>query len=276
MRVGPVIALVGILAGAVGVIAAGFSAEARSHLGGRRGGAESRLAEEQAEAGAEPRMVIRPSGLVPVFPREADCPDIASPFGSSTRYDGSRRPGSRFGGLHGGIDITLAEGTPLRALAAGKVISGGTGGIAVGIYLWLQHSPEDTRLPFWVYAKYQHLREEPALRVGETVTIGQVVGLSGNSGTAGRHYGPGGYPHLHLTTHAAPGGRYAVRESTVLSPGSRIVDPLAIYVAGLTDVEEIERLAGERRKVAIPYVTGDGAPRPAGARVVWPVACKPR
>ncbi len=258
------------------VLTGALLAEARSHLGGRRGGPGERQEQAQPEAVAEPRMTFRPSGLVPVYPREADCPDIASPFGSSTRFDGSRRPADRFGGLHGGIDITLFEGTPLRALAGGRVIHTGTGGIAVGIYLWLQHPPAGTGLPFWVYAKYQHLREEPALRAGDAVTVGQVVGLSGKTGTVGRHYGLGGYAHLHLTTFAAPGDRYEIRDSAVTIPGSRIMDPVAVYVAGLTDVEEIERLPGERRKVAVSYVTGDGVAHPPGTRVVWPVACKPR
>lgn len=274
MRAERVIALVGLVAGTAGVLAAGGSAEARSHFGGKRGGPDARQEEAQPEPDPEARVVIRASGLVPVFPRDADCPDIASPFASGTRFDGSRRPASRHGGLHGGIDITLFEGTPLRALAAGRVISTGTGGIAVGIYLWLQHSPQDTGLPFWVYSKYQHFREESPLRVGDTVAVGQVVGLSGKTGTVGRHYGLGGYPHLHLTTFAGPGGRYEVRDSSVMASGSRIVDPLAIYVTGLRDADEIERLPGERRKVAIPYLTAGGAAHPAGTRVVWPVSCK--
>lgn len=274
MRVLRGIALLELLAAVAAALAAAVPVEARSHFGGKRDGPDERQAEGQPEPDPEARMVIRPSGLVPVFSREADCPDIASPFGSSTRFDGSRRPASRHGGLHGGIDITLPEGTPLRALAAGRVIGTGTGGIAVGIYLWLQHSPQDTGLPFWVYSKYQHFREEPRFRVGETVAVGQVVGLSGKTGTIGRHYGLGGYPHLHLTTFAGPGERYEVRDSTVIVPGSRIVDPLAIYLPGLRDADEIERLPKERRKVPIPYVAHDGPAHPAGTRVIWPVACK--
>src|SRR3990167_6382499 len=66
--------------------------------------------------------MIRPDGLQPVLPDKARCPEIASPFGSETRYDGSRRPSWELGGYHGGIDISLAEGTPLLALAAGTVV----------------------------------------------------------------------------------------------------------------------------------------------------------
>jgi murein DD-endopeptidase MepM/ murein hydrolase activator NlpD len=79
--------------------------------------------------------MIRPSGLRPVFPEQARCPGIASPYGSQTRYDGSFRPTWPFGGYHGGIDIARAEGTPLLTLATGMVISKGQGGMLESIDL---------------------------------------------------------------------------------------------------------------------------------------------
>ena len=209
---------------------------------------------------------IRPGGLVAVFPNHVACPEIASPFGSATRYDGSRRPMDRFGGLHGGIDISLAQGTPLLAVAAGKVIAAGTGAMFTGHYLWLQHAPEDTGLPSWIYTKYQHLRETSALAVGTQVKLGDVVGVSGNSGTAGRHYGPVGYPHLHLTVFVGPSARFEVRDTAVVAEDARIVDPVAIYHAPR---------AADATRVAIPALI-DGAVHPAGARVIWPVACTRR
>ena len=209
---------------------------------------------------------IRPSGLVAVFPREVACPEIASPFGSATRYDGSRRPMDRFGGLHGGIDISLAQGTPLLAVAAGKVIAAGTGAMFTGHYLWLQHAPEDTGLEAWTYTKYQHLREPTALATGTPVKLGDVVGVSGNTGTAGRHYGPAGYPHLHLTVFVGPSARFEVRDTAVVADGARIVDPVAIYR---------DSRAADATRVAIPSVI-DGVVHPAGARLIWPVACTRR
>ena len=246
--------------------------DARNHLSGRKGGAP----ESQEEAGGDARMDITASGLTPVFPREAVCPDIASPFASRTRYDGSRRPTDRFGGMHGGIDISLVEGTPLLAVAAGKVVSVGTGGMLTGHYLWLQHAPHDTGLPFWVYAKYQHFRDVPNLPVGAPVKAGQVIGMSGKTGTAGRHYGMNGYPHLHLTTFAGGADQYETRDTSVVVPGARIVDPLTIYVRGLRELSDVERLAAERKAVSIPYVAEDGSARPSDARIVWPVRCKVR
>ena len=165
---------------------------------------------EQTKGSARKREMIRPSGLQPIFPSNVNCPEIASPFGSPTRYDGSSRPSwAPGGGFHGGIDITLADGTPLLALANGMVVAKGK--CMLGIYLWLRHSPEDTGLPYWVYSKYQHLQSLPELSIKTKVTMGQVIGRSGITGTTGGHFGIWGYPHLHLTTLSSASGEYQIK-----------------------------------------------------------------
>jgi murein DD-endopeptidase MepM/ murein hydrolase activator NlpD len=247
-------------------------AHADSRGAGRKGAAPG--PQEQPEDGGAVRRGIRPSGLTARFPENMTCAPIASPYGSATRYDGSRRPASRFGGLHGGIDLTLEEGTPLRAIATGKVIHLGKGGLAEGIYLWLQHAPQDTGLPFWIYSKYQHLAELPGLSAGETVQAGQVIALSGKTGTVGPHYGSAGYPHLHLTTLAGRSGKFERQDSRIVTEGARLFDPVAVYLRDLGEVEEVERLPDERKTVPIPYVAEGGSIHPAGSRMVWPVACK--
>lgn len=208
-----------------------------------------------------------PSGLQPLFPEQVRCPEIASPFGSRTRYDGSTRPNWAFGGYHGGIDISLAEGTPLLALAAGTVVGKGEGGMLEGIYLWLRHAPEDTGLAYWVYSKYQHLESAPELDVGAKVAMGQVVARSGRTGTVGKHYGTAGYPHLHLTTRKSSSGEESV-DTRGVKPGFVLFDPLAIYqeAGGNTSANG----------VPIPYASTDGKVTPPGTRVVWPVACRPK
>ncbi len=211
---------------------------------------------------------------MPIFPADATCVTVASPFGSPTRYDGSLRQRGRFGGLHGGIDLTLDESTPLLAIAAGKVIASGVGGLLEGIYIWLQHAPKDTGLPFWVYSKYQHLSDLPKHVSGDVVKMGEVVGLSGSTGTMGRHYGTRGYSHLHLTTLAGPSDRYQYDGSRIVAEGTRMVDPIAVFVRDLASVNEIEQLPDNRRNVRIPYVAADGSVRPPGSSTVWPVACK--
>ena len=226
------------------------------------------MPQEQTMEPARGDEMIRPSGLQPVLPDKARCPEIASPFGSQTRYDGSRRPSWEFGGYHGGIDISLAEGTPLLALAAGTVVNKGEGGQMEGNYLWLRHSPEDTGLAYWVYSKYQHLQSPPELPLGAKVIAGQVVARSGKTGTAGGHYGAFGYPHLHLTTRKSPNRDYPIEGSGMPPPGAHLIDPLVIYHEASPKPQE--------SAVTIPYVTTDGQVWPQGTRVVWPVACQPR
>ena len=231
-------------------------------------GRQSGMPQEQTVKPTRGDEMIRPSGLEPVFPDQARCPEIASPFGSQTRYDGSPRPSwAPGGGYHGGIDITLTEGTPLLALAAGTVVSKGEGGQLEGIYLWLRHSPEDTALSYWVYSKYQHLQSLPELAIGARVAMGEVVARSGKTGTTGGHYGAYGYPHLHLTTRKGPIDDQ-IMGSLLAAPGRPLIDPLVIYHDASAKPEE--------SAVTIPYATTDGQRRPQGTRVVWPVACQRR
>ncbi len=246
------------------------------HLrGAGSGGTRPGISQEQTKKPADGGEMIRPSGLQPVFPKEVRCPEIASPFGSQTRYDGSRRPPWEFGGYHGGIDISLAEGTPLLALAAGTVAAKGEGGQMEGNYLWLRHSPEDTGLSYWVYSKYQHLQSLPELPIGAKVVAGQVIARSGKTGTAGPHYGRNGYPHLHLTMRASPTGDLEVgsRGST---GGGDLIDPLVLFHESGAKPEKSDGPPSDDKKVKIPYVTADGQPRPPGTRAVWPIACPSR
>jgi murein DD-endopeptidase MepM/ murein hydrolase activator NlpD len=229
--------------------------------------------QQAAEVGGE-KEPITPSGLQPVFPEQARCPEIASPYGSQTRYDGSFRPKWAFGGYHGGIDITLAEGTPLLAVAAGRVLSKGEGGMLEGIYLWLRHAPDDTGLKYWVYSKYQHLESVPDLEVGAQVAMGQTVARSGKTGTVGKHYGTSGYPHLHLTTRKSASGDASV-DTRGAAQGLTLFDPLAIYREAVGKLRESAASPLDARRVSIPYASTDGKVVPPGTRVVWPVACHP-
>ncbi|MGH8618909.1 MAG: M23 family metallopeptidase [Burkholderiales bacterium] len=237
--------------------------------------AQSRFSMGGAGKSGDEGNVVRPSGLQPAFPAQARCPEVVSAYGSRTRYDGSFRPPSEFGGHHGGIDITLAEGTPLLALAAGTVASTGEGGRMEGVYLWLRHSPEDTGLAYWVYSKYQHLKSLPDLQVGAKVAMGQTVAHSGGTGTEGGHYGVRGYPHLHLTTlrdssgDATVGGRGQAR-------GASLFDPLSIYHEAGAKPRESAEPPLQAGAVPIPYTSTDGKVVPPGTRVVWPVACQPK
>lgn len=244
-------------------------------FGGEKGrGRDAASAPDVEFAREGARRGIRPSGLTPGFPKDAGCPEIASGYASPTRYDGSARPATRFGGVHGGMDITLDEGTPLLAIASGKVIALGVGGQAEGIYVWLQHAPRDSGLPFWVYSKYQHLVALPGLKPGDILKAGDKLGLAGRTGTVGGHYGASGYSHLHLTTFAGSSDRYQQDGSRIVAEGARMIDPLTMFISGLGGIDDIEVLSDSQRNVAISHVGADGTIRPAGSRVVWPVACR--
>lgn len=221
--------------------------------------------------------LITESGLAPVFPPGFDCPPIASHFASRTRYDGSLRRKDRNSGLHGGFDITLVTGTPLRAQAAGEVIATGEGGRLEGIYIWLRHAPADTGLPYWIFAKYQHLSELPALQPGGRVQPGQAIALSGATGTTGGPMGPAGYPHLHLSTHFATTGEFTLKGDSGFEAGGQgavLDDPMIVYLPELTDLSQVRQLPEDRRRLAVGVVAEDGALHPAGSRTVWPVACR--
>ena len=227
-----------------------------------------------AKAPSKTGKMEKSSGLQPVFPDKASCIEIASPYGSQTRYDGSLRPTYRFGGRHGGIDLSLPEGTPLLALAGGTVVNKGKGKQMEGIYLWVQHPPEDTGLSYWVYSKYQHLQSLPELSIGAKVIVGQEIALSGKTGTTGGHY-PGGYPHLHLSTLKSPKGKFIIKDSRMLAPESSLMDPLLVYHENSPKPKDLVDSPPREKTVTIPYMTTSGHIWPQGTRVVWPVACQP-
>jgi murein DD-endopeptidase MepM/ murein hydrolase activator NlpD len=94
--------------------------------------------------------------------------------------------GLRFSGIspavHRGIDIAVAEGTPVRAMAPGRVRFAGVQS-GYGNVIWIDHGGE-------VLTVYAHL-SELRVRQGDAVEGGAVIGLSGQTGDATA-------PHLHF------------------------------------------------------------------------------
>jgi hypothetical protein len=90
--------------------------------------------------------------------------------------------------FHDGIDVAAHLGTPVRAIAAGRVtIAGRVAGGAVLVEI--EHAPG-------VFSRYGHLEPGPAVRVGESVSAGELVGSIGLTGnTTG--------PHLHFEIYAS-------------------------------------------------------------------------
>ncbi|MBI5120174.1 MAG: M23 family metallopeptidase [Rhodospirillales bacterium] len=213
------------------------------------------------------------TGLSPVFPQGVDCPGISSPFGSPNRYDGSPRKND-FGGLHNGMDITLETGAPLLAVADGEVAHAGTAGQLVGNFIWIRFAPEATGLPTYVFAKYQHLNEPSPLRPGDMVVQGQTIGLAGNTGTTGGHYGFAGYTHLHINLLASQSPDFKTA-GPMLRPETIVyLDPMGLYGPGLADNFKLKALPEADKRLPVSVMTGDGKRLANGPKPIWPVACK--
>ncbi|KKM46754.1 hypothetical protein LCGC14_1559330 [marine sediment metagenome] len=87
------------------------------------------------------------------------------------------------GGQHMAIDIPASTGTPVKAVAAGKVLAAGYSSIN-GNYVEIAHTGG------W-RTKYRHFVEPAVVGVGVSVSQGQVIGKVGSTG-----WSTG--PHLHL------------------------------------------------------------------------------
>lgn len=103
-----------------------------------------------------------------------DQPVVTSPFG--LRWSGILPR------THHGVDLRAPTGTEVRTMAAGQVrFAGGMNGY--GNVIWIDHRGD-------LLTAYAHL-SEILVSPGATVVSGQVVGLSGNTGTSTA-------PHLHF------------------------------------------------------------------------------
>ncbi|MEU2623729.1 peptidoglycan DD-metalloendopeptidase family protein [Streptomyces sp. NPDC007157] len=91
-------------------------------------------------------------------------------------------------GYHTGVDFVVPTGTPVKAVGTGTVVTAGWGG-AYGNQVVI-------RLADGYYAQYGHL-SALSVSVGQTVTAGQQVGLSGATGNVTG-------PHLHFEIRTSP------------------------------------------------------------------------
>jgi murein DD-endopeptidase MepM/ murein hydrolase activator NlpD len=91
-------------------------------------------------------------------------------------------------GYHTGVDFVVPTGTPVKAVAAGTVVSAGWGG-AYGNQVVI-------KLDDGYYAQYAHL-SQLSVSAGQTVTAGRQIGLSGATGNVTG-------PHLHFEIRTTP------------------------------------------------------------------------
>jgi len=89
---------------------------------------------------------------------------------------------------HSGIDIAVPVGTPVKAIADGKVVAANGGMRGYGNGVFIDHGIINEK---HVISEYGHLSEF-SVKVGDKIKQGQIIAKSGNSGTSSG-------PHLHLT-----------------------------------------------------------------------------
>lgn len=105
----------------------------------------------------------------------------------STRYFGAYDiDADEYSGNHPGIDIKLAEGTPIGSVAGGKVAAVSMRmGLGRTVIVEHRHPTEGT-----LFSVYGHL-ETTTVQAGQTVAAGDTLGTVGMTGTTTA-------PHLHL------------------------------------------------------------------------------
>ncbi|MEU9480725.1 peptidoglycan DD-metalloendopeptidase family protein [Streptomyces sp. NPDC048191] len=109
---------------------------------------------------------------------------VNAPLGTPYHAEG----GEWASGYHTGQDFLAALGTPVHAVGPGKVVAAGWGG-AYGNQIVIRHADG-------MYSQYAHL-SKVEVSTGDTVSGGQVIGLSGETGNA---FGP----HLHFEIRTGP------------------------------------------------------------------------
>ncbi|MDN3311147.1 M23 family metallopeptidase [Microbacterium oryzae] len=112
--------------------------------------------------------------------------DIQWPFAVGTSM--SSGYGQRWGRLHEGVDFTPGDGAPVQAIADGVVRIATESGGAYGVTVYVDHVIDGQV----VTSHYAHM-QYGSLRVtqGQRVQVGDIVGLTGNTG---RSYGA----HMHF------------------------------------------------------------------------------
>lgn len=175
--------------------------------------------EAALQAEIDPNSFPKPGTKVLAYP--VDNPRVTQKFGKTV--DSVRLYAA---GTHNGVDFGVPSGTPVKAALDGYVI--GTGdtdlnckGASYGRWIMVKHKNGLSTM----YSHFQLIK----VNLGDTVTVGQVIGYSGNTG-----YSTG--PHLHfglfvssatqivnLPSKACPGAVFHIP----VAPANGYLDPQA-------------------------------------------------
>jgi len=214
---------------------------------------------------------LRHTGIGPIFPAGTHCLAVDESF--AEKYDDKTGQEE-----HGGLDIPAPSGTPYLAIANGTVVAKIDNIRQLrGLGIVLRHSPADTGLPFWTYSEYAHLKEIPPLVLGQRVRMGDVVGLTGNTGVRpnGKSQTSERRPGIHFAIYYSRSSNFAVHGDYVVPQGVKWMDPTAIYrERGPYDTSSLIALPEQEKDVMVPHMMLDGSFRPQGTKLIWPFACR--
>lgn len=228
---------------------------------------------------------MKTTGSEPVFDDRYSCRHIDEAW--AIDYGAKRSRAA----LHGGIDIPAPRGTPILAIADGTVVAMFDNHVsAVGVRIFLQHSPEQTGKPFWVYSEYAHLLELPPLVIGQQVRRGDEVGKTSNTGISGAEARARAGDnsarmgvrrdaiHFSIMYSNTPDFAIFKKNGGYLIPVSgRWMDPVAFYrPAPPYDSDALLALPEVEKRVSVPFQTEAGEVMPPSSKLIWPYACNPR
>lgn len=207
------------------------------------------------------------TGLKPIYPKDARCPKIDHIFGEPWR-------GPKSGVRHHGSDIPVPDETPILAIADGVVIAKYPGTVGYrGIEIVLQHTPEDTGLPVWIYTAYAHFKRMPTLKIGQRVRMGEPLGPTGKTGVPGRRR----QEHLHLGVYFSKSEKYVGLRHRFIPLEGHYADPVALMRRQMPlDSHSMKALPETEKGVRIPYKLTTGEIFPPDTKIIWPYACTPK
>lgn len=122
-------------------------------------------------------------------------------------------------GGHKGVDITRGCGTPIYAVAPGRVYYVGNSLDNYGAYMVLIVHNVNGRL---VFSQYAHVQPNIPVSVGQNVDIGTVVAYMGSTG-----YSTGCHLHLEMSQYYGWGynGSYNQYRNNIISPWNYVPSP---------------------------------------------------
>lgn len=216
------------------------------------------------------------TGTGPVFPTNALCPGIDDYWAMDYASKRNRET------YHGGIDLPVPWGTPMRAVAAGSVVAKFKAEQSKrGTEIVIRHSPEQTGLPMWTYSAYGHLDAMPDLEIGQRVKMGQILGPTGNSGISakgskGSAQSSTRRPAIHLALFYADTPQYVNLKGSIIIPvDGRWLDPMAFYRQKEPfDSHVVKALPDHEKGVEIPILFVDGTTFPENTKMIWPYSCQ--